>query len=359
MTTRTMRGFGLLAVSAGIAGAGIAGGCSSSLPDGFAEPGADGGSDSGPAAMGRDSGGGNDSGGATDSGSGTDAGKGSDAGKGTDSGKVDAGTDSGNEADSGTDSGSGADSGDDAGSDSGSDSGTDSGDAVDAGHDAGSDSGTDSGIGADSGGDSGPGTDSGSDAGLDSGTKVTFGASCPTATVYSEPLTSDPIADGVFTSLIGPSTYNSASDTISLGTGTPNTQLWIGPRPSWANYTISVPVRIDTANGNGGLNFRMESTPTNPPNDSGQMYFAGLTPALVQLGIENNGWNQIASQAGTFAQGTFYTLQVTAQGSSISVSVDGTAYITNHTDTTFTFGSFGLRTYNSGMTFGAITVTCQ
>jgi hypothetical protein len=240
-------------------------------------------------------------------------------------------------------------------------SGTD--DIIDSGASVDSSLGNDSETEGDSGtiADSGPANDSGEEdaASTDAGPTVIFGAACPTSTTYTEPFTSDPVADGTFVSLIGPSTYNPSSSTLSLQAGSPNTQLWIGARPSWANYTIAVPVRIDTSGGNGGLTFRMVSTPSSPANNAGQMYFAGIATNQVLLGIENGNWTELEGPSATFAEGTFYTLQVTASGSALSLSVNGTAYVTSDTDTTFTYGSFGLRTYSSGMTFGTISVTCE
>jgi Galactose binding lectin domain/Stigma-specific protein, Stig1 len=185
-----------------------------------------------------------------------------------------------------------------------------------------------------------------------------FAATCPTGTVYTASWAEDPFASGQWTNIVGPETYNAASTppSESLPSGNPNTQMWIGTRPAWTNYTISVPIRLDTAGGNGGLNFRMQSV--GAANDSGQMYYAGINSTQVVLGMENNGWTQFGGSVATFAQGTFYTLQVVVAGSSLSVSVDGANTVT-FTDSTFAFGSFGLRTFVVGMTFGPITVTCD
>jgi hypothetical protein len=121
-------------------------------------------------------------------------------------------------------------------------------------------------------------------------------------------------------------------------------------------------VRIDATatNVNGGINFRMvDPGPAPPPNDSGQMYFAGIAPGAVQLGIENNGWTQLALVTATIATGVFHTLSVTANGSALSIAVDGTTYVSNYTDSTFATGGFGVRTYLSGMSYGPISVTCM
>jgi hypothetical protein len=207
--------------------------------------------------------------------------------------------------------------------------------------------------------ESAEGADSSSDAATDAGSTVIFGATCPTGTTYTEPFTSNPVADGTFLPLIGSSTVDATNHTLTLQPGNPNAQLWIGARPSWTSYTVSAQVRIDTSGGNGGFTFRMESTPASPANNAGQMYFAGIATNQVLLGLENGNWTEFAGPSATFAVGTFYTLAVTANGSALSVSVNGTAYVTSYSDTTYSYGSFGLRAYASGMTFGAITVTCN
>lgn len=190
-------------------------------------------------------------------------------------------------------------------------------------------------------------------------TCVGFGDTCPTGTVYTESWGEDPFASEVWTPIVGTQTYNAESvpPDESLASGNPNTQMWIGPRPSWTNYTISVPIRLDTpSGGNGGINFRMQSVAT--PNDSGQMYYVGIDTGEVQLGIENDGWMEFASTPATFALGVFYTLEVTVSGSTISATVDG-ANMTTYSDSTFASGSFGLRTFVVGMTYGPVTVTCN
>jgi hypothetical protein len=257
----------------------------------------------------------------------------------------------------GTDSGSTSRDGSASSSDAASDSGIDAGRSDDAGSGGDSSGSVDSSTGVDAGVvDSGSDADAGT---VDAAPTVIFGPSCLSGATYTEPFTSDPVADGTFLPLAGSSSYDAAHHTVSLAASSANTQLWIGPRPSWTSYTVSAPVRMDTANGNGGFTFRMESTPAAPSNNAGQMYYAGIATNQVILGLENGNWTEFSGPSATFVVGTFYTLAITANGSSLSVSVDGTSYITSYADTTYAFGSFGLRTYASGMTYGAITVTCQ
>lgn len=304
---------------------------------------------------------------------------GADGGSPRDTGRIpdaDAATDGGTSANpdgtTGADSEAGPDAGGDAEAEAEAgtemDAGADVGVASDSGHDAavGADSGTDA--PADSGGhggadaEAGPELDASADAAdaSDASSAVGFGTTCAAGTVYSDPFATDPLALGRWTTLIGPVTYDATNHLLQLAQGTPNTQAWIGARPAWTNYTVSVPIRIDsTVTGNGGINFRMtDPGPANPPNDSGKMYFAGINPTQVLLGLENTGWTQLGLVAATFTVGTFYTLTVTANGSSLSVAVDGTTYVTV-TDTTIATGGIGIRTYLAGASYGTVSVTCN
>jgi Domain of Unknown Function (DUF1080) len=256
--------------------------------------------------------------------------------------------------------GSGSDASSEASSEGDVGTGVDSTTVIDAG------TGVDSamGVDAEAGGDDADANDAdgvGDDSATsnDAGSIVAFGATCPTGTTFTEPFTADPVASGTFAPLIGPYTYNSASSTLSLTAGNPNTQMWIGARDSWTNYTITAQIRIDSTGGNGGITFRMESVPTSPANNAGQMYYAGIATNQAILGLENGSWTEFEGPTATFTVGTFYTLVVVANGGSLSMSVDGTSYATNYTDSTFSVGSIGLRTYASGMTFGAISVVCN
>jgi hypothetical protein len=266
--------------------------------------------------------------------------------------------------------------------------------AVDAGqdstaaHDSGPPMGMDSSVSIDSSlplDDSGPETDSSpedsgpedsglevdsspaTDAGEDAGPALTFPYPCPTGSVYSETWAADPAASGTwipltFNGTTPTYTYNT-NQTLSLLEGNPNSQMWLGPRPSWSNYAISVSLRIDSASGNAGINFRMEDEINPAPNDSGHMYYIGILTSGVQVGLETGGaassFTQLADATGTFSVGTFYTLVVSMSGSTMNVTVDGTSYVSGLVDPTETFGGVGLRTYQSGATYGAITVTCN
>jgi hypothetical protein len=309
------------------------------------------------------------------------SGPGSDAPASSDDGGGDA------TATPGSDGGSSHDSGTAANADARTDAtlGADSGGDAEVGSDTGGDVEGDAGAGADVGGADAPaGRDSGVDAeagsmadatadahdaseagGPDASPIAGFGTTCPAGTVYSDTFATNPLTSGNWTTLIGPITYDSTNHLLQLAQGTPNTQAWIGARPAWTNYTVSAQVRLDSAivdaggTGNGGINFRIvDPGPTNPPNDSGKMYFAGINASQVLLGIENTGWTPLAILPASFTLGTFHTLTVSAKGTTLSVAVDGTTYATV-VDTTFATGGIGLRTYLAAASYGAMTVTCN
>jgi hypothetical protein len=248
----------------------------------------------------------------------------------------------------------------------------DSGDeaAVDSSVEAAIESGVDAGV--DSGGGSARGdasTEAGVDSGiLDSGSDAPpplyFGADCPAGTVYTDPFDFDPVASGNWTLIAGSYTFDAANHAVTLVAGsTLNGQMWIGPRPAWTNYTVSVPVTLN-ANGNGGVNFRMENTPDPAPNDSGHMYLAGLWATGVQLSAETGGdastFTSLATAAGTFSPTTSYVFQASVSGQAMKVNINGIQFVTD-TDTTFNLahGAIGLHSYKSSLTFGPVTVTCN
>jgi hypothetical protein len=202
---------------------------------------------------------------------------------------------------------------------------------------------------------------------------------CPTGTIYSEPFTTNPllpvpvddagdtaapwIALSPNVSYVPPSGEVGGVLSLAYDTNQLNIQAWIGTRPQWTNYTVSVQVRIDdmaNSNGNGGLTFRMVSTPPMPANNGGEMYYAGFSTNNVQLSSFNNGtWLPFGSAiTASFSSGTFHTLVVTVSGTSIKFSVDGTQYFQTN-DSTWALGSIGFRTYIAGMSYQNLTVTCD
>jgi hypothetical protein len=199
-----------------------------------------------------------------------------------------------------------------------------------------------------------------------------FGEDCIPNEVYSSTFQSDPFDSGVWTTIAGMATYDSTAHQLDL-TGSPGNQAqaWIGPRPNWSNYTISVRLTITNTplpDGHAGINFRMSNP--GPTNYSGTMYYAGISPTLVQLGTENNGtYTLLTSATASISATAPHTLTVTAIGVSLIVAVDGTNYILWDDSTgpdggpaggpAFSTGGFGLRTYEDQAAYKSITVTCK
>ena len=206
---------------------------------------------------------------------------------------------------------------------------------------------------------------------------------CPTGTTYTDPFTTDPVASGNWLALTPANPYTWISGLVNLpqgGGATPNSQIWIGSRPNWANYTVAVSIQV-VSGGGAGINFRMESASTNATNDGGMMYYIGIStaPSGVQLGYETGGatggnWHQATfvdtpSGSPTLVNGTTYqfVLSVSGATASVNATVDGVAYLTNYVDPNaggsnpapLTFGSFGLRTYLASGTYTNLFVTCN
>jgi hypothetical protein len=202
----------------------------------------------------------------------------------------------------------------------------------------------------------------------DAGTPVYFGQDCPSGTTYQDPFVLDPVASGNWTLAAGTYTYAPAGHTVTLyQVANGPSQLWIGPRPNWNAYTVSVPVSFPNITGNAGLNFHIENLPNPAPNNAGQMYFVGITPSRttgsVDFGSESNTvWTDIHPVAGTYDTGVTYQLQVQVNGNTVTASVDGTPVLSNFTDPSganFTYGSIAIRTWNQTATFGPVTVRCN
>ncbi len=228
--------------------------------------------------------------------------------------------------------------------------------SVDAGFEKAVDAGVDA---SDAGGDSGV-----VDATSDAAPPLYFGTDCPTGTVYTDPFDFDPVASRNWTLVAGTYVFDATKHTVTLAAGNANAQMWLGPRPAWTNYTVSVAVTLNTTNGNGGVNIRIEDVPDPAPNDSGHMYLAAMFATGVELGAETGGsgtaWTWFGNGAGTFNPTTSYVMQTSIKGQAATVSVNGIQLFT-YTDTQFdlTYGSIGLHSYESTVTFGPVTVTCN
>jgi hypothetical protein len=200
---------------------------------------------------------------------------------------------------------------------------------------------------------------------VDAAPPVYFGTDCPTGTVYTDPFDLDPVASGNWKLIAGTYTFDATAHTVTLAAVGANGQMWIGPRPAWTNYTVSVPILLDSATGNGGINFRIENAVADPaPNDSGHMYLAGMWTTGVELGAETGGdasaWAYLTGGSATFTPTTSYVMQASISGQAATLTINGVEFYT-YTDNVYdlTYGSIGLKSYESTVTFGPVTVTCD
>ena len=124
---------------------------------------------------------------------------------------------------------------------------------------------------------------------------------------------------------------------------------------TFSDLTYDADVSIG-ATGNAGLTFRITNPGTGPDSYTG--YYAGIDAGgNVILGKSNNTWTQLATTPMAVTANTLYHLKVVAQGSTIKVYVgDMITPKINVTDTSYTSGGIGLRTYNADAKFDNVTV---
>ena len=109
--------------------------------------------------------------------------------------------------------------------------------------------------------------------------------------------------------------------------------------------------------GDAGLVFRVSNPGTG--TDAYQGYYAGLDVPnqKVFIGKANNNWTSLAAASMSLAANTKYHIKIVAQGASIQVYVDDMAAPkVSVTDSTYTGGKTGVRTFNSAAKFDNISV---
>jgi GH43 family beta-xylosidase len=126
---------------------------------------------------------------------------------------------------------------------------------------------------------------------------------------------------------------------------------------NFSNFTYDADVTLKSANGDGGIVFRVTQPATGP--DSYRGYYAGITASgRVLLGKADNRWTPLRSAQLTVRPGIRYHLRVEADGSSIKVYVDdlSTPKIVV-SDPSHTSGANGVRVYNTAASFDNVSIT--
>ncbi len=124
---------------------------------------------------------------------------------------------------------------------------------------------------------------------------------------------------------------------------------------NFSNFTYLADVSI--SGGDAGLVFRVSNPAVGIDAYNG--YYAGLNSSgYVILGKASHNWTQLATYNMAIAANTLYRMKVVANGSNIQVFVtDMSTPKINYTDTSFSAGAIGVRTFNSAAKFDNISVT--
>jgi len=138
--------------------------------------------------------------------------------------------------------------------------------------------------------------------------------------------------------------------------GIPSPYAVVGD-PGWANYTVSASVLFPTTGGSAGLISRFAHQ-GNDPKHFGGYQFDLRADGSWQLLV--NYTNQVAKVLGSgtvtgLLTNTWHTLSLAAQGSQITVSVDGTQ-VDQVSDSTYTAGLAGIESNWTSVQFNNLTV---
>ena len=122
---------------------------------------------------------------------------------------------------------------------------------------------------------------------------------------------------------------------------------------SWTNYSVQArvkPIAFNGANRYVGLIARA--------TNSNHFYYLALTNGnqLVLAKRDGDTSTTLASRAFTVTAGTFYTLRIVVQGSSLTAFVNGTQQLTA-TDSQFTAGAIGVAAFFASGSFDDVVVT--
>jgi len=174
---------------------------------------------------------------------------------------------------------------------------------------------------------------------------------CAFTLYFYDDFTGDPSA--TWTDISGAWSWD-GSDVFANTDTTAGANTWIGSQ-SWSDYVVEVVMRPDSGSNDPGVMTRAQSVSAS--NDHGRSYYVGLYPSndSVVLGYQDGGWNVVASAGATINSGTWYTLQHRMSGSTHEVWLDGSLLI-SASDSTYSWGSVGFRTYQSPASYDYVLV---
>ncbi|MBP3964757.1 family 43 glycosylhydrolase [Paenibacillus lignilyticus] len=125
---------------------------------------------------------------------------------------------------------------------------------------------------------------------------------------------------------------------------------------SLSDFVYEGDVKI-ASGGDAGLLFRVSEPAVG--GDSLKGYYAALnTNNTVVLGKFNNSWTYLTSASFTVTPGTTYHMKVVASGTSIKIYVTNMdTPVVTFTDSSYSSGGIGLRTFNSAVSFDNLVAT--
>ncbi|MFD9627230.1 family 16 glycoside hydrolase [Peribacillus muralis] len=145
----------------------------------------------------------------------------------------------------------------------------------------------------------------------------------------------------------GPWSIDSGKLTVSKGAG----YKAIANQTAVQDFTAETDISLADQNGDAGVLFRVNGAVPGVDNVKG--YYAGVSAngtGSVFLGRMNNNFTELKRAAVAIKPNTSYTLKVTAVGDKIQVHLNGDLVL-EQTDSTYTEGSIGIRSYNSQPSF--------
>ncbi len=176
-------------------------------------------------------------------------------------------------------------------------------------------------------------------------------AACQTTLYFYDDFVDDPASS--WADISGSWSWDGYGTFANTST-TAGANTWIGAR-SWTDYVVEVVMRPDHSSNDPGFMTRVQAVSAS--NDHGESYYVGLYPSSDQvvLGYQDGGWNVVRSASVTIDSGVWYTLQHRMAGSDHEVWLDGSLIISD-SDSSYAWGSIGLRTYRSPASYDYILV---
>ncbi|MBP1925312.1 hypothetical protein J2Z76_001171 [Sedimentibacter acidaminivorans] len=164
------------------------------------------------------------------------------------------------------------------------------------------------------------------------------------------------VEDGTGYLRMYPYSYDNNDYNGPIGRAGVGTDMQIGFNGYGGFYEVDM--QFNTEKGNGGIVFNLKNASNGNDNYTG--YYVGLSPEndIVMIGRSQWKWTNLKEASLGYDLGTddTVTLKVVKNGSDITVYVDGRQYISISDNTYMDDGGFGVRTWNSDVTYSNFTI---